>query len=286
MQNINKEIKRPVVRYHGGKWKLAEWIVSYFPDHRIYVEPFGGGGSVLMRKTPSYAEVYNDIWDEIVHVFACLRNPQLSKLLQESIRLTPFSRTEFENAGYSTDPIEKAREIIYRSFSGFGSCAVDTKKPTGFRANSNRSGTTPAHDWKNYAKHITEFSERLRGVVIENRDALEVMSQHDSKDALHYVDPPYIKESRSAGMRSKEYAHEVSDSGVCDKEWHKHLKEFLDGLSGMVVLSGYRSNYYDSLFADWTRHDREALADGAKKRVESIWLNAEANEKQQQKEMF
>lgn len=35
---------RPVLRYHGGKWRLAPRLVALMPRHRVYVEPFGGGG--------------------------------------------------------------------------------------------------------------------------------------------------------------------------------------------------------------------------------------------------
>lgn len=34
--------KRTLLRYHGGKWTLAPWIISMMPSHRVYAELFGG----------------------------------------------------------------------------------------------------------------------------------------------------------------------------------------------------------------------------------------------------
>lgn len=257
---------RPVLRWHGGKWLLAPWVIEHFPPHQVYVEPFGGAASVLMRKPVSYAEVYNDLDQSVVNLFRVLRSDQAERLVAE-LRLTPFARDEFREAYEPTeDPVEAARRLIIRSFMGFGSNGHN--KLTGFRANSNRSGTTPSHDWQNYPDSLALVIHRLRGVTVENKDAREVMAQHDGPKTLHYVDPPYVFETRSDD--GADYAHELSD------DQHAELLEFLRGLHGMVVLSGYPSDLYDAALPDWHRVERAALADGAKKRTEVLWVNRAA----------
>lgn len=262
---------RPVMRYHGGKHKLAPWIVSQLPAHRIYVEPYGGAASVLLCKPRSYAEVYNDLDGDVVNVFRVLRDPGQAAELRRLLELTPFSRDEFhataagEVEGVS-DPIERARRTVFRSFSGFGSAASNNTYMTGFRSNSNRSGRPPAMDWRNYPAFIDRFTDRLRGVVLENREALDVMRQHDGPATLFYVDPPYAHETRNL-TNQHTYKHEMSD------DQHRALADALSGLRGMVVLSGYRCGLYDEMFATWVRVDRMAFADGAAPRVESLWFS-------------
>jgi DNA adenine methylase len=275
-------VARPVMRYHGGKWRLAQWIISHFPAHKVYVEPFGGAASVLMQKPRSYAEVYNDLAGDIVNVFCVLRDPLQAAQIETQLRLTPFARDEFDKTTAREmecveDPLERARRTIFRSMSGFGSASSNPKHATGFRANSNRSGTTPAHDWANYPDHIKSFTDRLRGVVIENRPAIEVMTQHDSPDTLHYIDPPYVFSTRRLDRAKGKgaYIHEMSDAQHCELLTH------LRGLRGMVVLSGYRCPIYDDMLSDWRRVDRAAHADGARDRVESLWLSPNINLVQQ-----
>mgnify|MGYP000329377691 CR=1 FL=1 len=267
---------RPVLRYHGGKWKLAPWIISHMPTHRVYVEPFGGGGSVLMRKPRPYGEVYNDLWDTVVNVFRVLRDPAQACRLAHLLELTPYAREEFLDTYEDNlqDPIEEARQTILRSFAGFGSAATSRSHMTGFRGNSNRSGTTPAQDWRNFPSHIPAFVDRLQGVVIENRDAAVVIEQHDAPDALFYVDPPYPHVTRNYRRRNAAYAIEMTDAD------HEALAQQLREVDGMVMLSSYHSDLYDRLYGDWYSVERNAHADGAQDRVEVLWMN-EACAKQQ-----
>lgn len=268
-------VERPVLRWHGGKWVLAPWIISHFPRHRIYVEPFGGAASVLLRKAPAYAEVYNDLDELVVLLFRVLREPTKADRLRALLELTPFARAEFEEAWQDEgDDVERARRFIARSFMGFGSNAHSDlgkgAKTTGFRANSSRSGTTPAHDWRNYPAGITDVVERLRGVTIENRPAIQVMQAHDSRETLHYVDPPYLPETRGRKNRydnKHQYRHELT------RDDHAALLEALKVLKGMVVLSGYPARLYDDALTGWRRVERAALADGARERTEVLWIN-------------
>lgn len=266
---------RPILRYHGGKWLLAKWIISYFPPHRIYVEPFGGAASVMLQKQRTYAEIYNDLDGEIVNLFRVARDD--GQRLRQMLEITPFARDEFK-LSYQTseDPIEQARRTVIRSYMGFGSNSHN--KLTGFRSNSNRSGTTPAQDWRNYPDQFGAIIDRLRGVCIENRNAAEVIQAHDGPQTLHYVDPPYVPETRDKGS---DYRHEMTGDD------HRRLAEVLHSVKGMVVLSGYACDLYDrELYPDWRRVQRQSFADGASPRIEVLWLNDLAFRSNPQQKMF
>jgi DNA adenine methylase len=279
--------RRPVLRYHGGKFRLAPWVISHFPAHRVYIEPFGGAASVLMRKPRAPGEVYNDIDDEVVGLFRVLRDPSTAEQLRRRLVLTPFSRSEFKAAYEPTaDPVERAARLVVRSFMGFGSDSATRGSVTGFRVAVSRQvhvdfmgarrkdggGQSSAIDWAGWPAAVPAFVQRLSCVVIENQDAAKVMRTSDAADALHYVDPPYPKSTRSRVGAGRGYRHELTD------QQHVDLAGCLHGLRGMVVLSGYRCALYDELFASWHRVDRHHRAQAAKASVESLWLNPAAFE--------
>lgn len=230
-----------------------------------------------MRKARSYAEIYNDLDGEIVNLFRVLRDTGTAEELHRRLVLTPFAREEFKLAYMpTTESVERARRLLILGFQGFGSNGHNTIVHTGFRANSNRNGTTPALDWTHWPEKMGAIVERLRGVTIENKDAFAVLEQHDAPDCLHYVDPPYVHSTRDTGGKrprpgQRDYRHEMDDAD------HRNLADFLHSLKGMVILSGYPCALYDEeLFKNWHRVEREALADGARRRVEVLWINEAA----------
>lgn len=273
--------RRPVLRYHGGKFRIAPWIIGFFPPHRIYVEPYGGAGSVLMRKPRCFAEVYNDLDEEVVNVFRVLRDPERARRLAELCLLTPWSRVEFNESYQKTDDlIEMARRTIVRASMSYGSTSRRQGR-SGFRAKAFRRNQTGALDWANWPIEFKSFAERLVGVTIEKRPALEVIAQQDSPETLFYVDPPYPQSTRSSircdGDTERVYAVDMTDDD------HRELARMLHSCAGMVVLSGYACDLYDKeLYDDWRRFEREVMADAGQHRTEILWLNPSCARKQNQ----
>lgn len=266
---------RPVMRYHGGKYRLASWIVSHLPAARVRVDAFAGAASVTLAAPRAPVEVINDLSDDVVTVFRVLRDPALALRLAEALRLTPWSRTEFDAASEPTDDaIETARRVIFRSYAGFGGGANRTYN-TGFRAVCLTQNSHPVLAWSGYADAIPRFTARLRGVVIEKRDALDLLSDFDNPDTLFYLDPPYLPETRRAATkRDPVYAYDMTRAD------HVTLLDRVTdpGLQAMIVLSGYPAPLYDSVLAGWHRVTRSARADGGAPRVECLWLNPAAIE--------
>lgn len=235
----------------------------------------GGGASVLLRKRRSYAEIYNDLDEEVVAFFRVLRDRDMAAELARQVALTPFARDEF-NLTYAVvaEPLEAARRLMARSFMGHGSTAVALRRRTGFRADSNRSGGTPATDWANLPPAILAIAERLQGVVIENRPALDILERFDGEDTLVYADPPYLHDTRSRkrvrGALEHAYKHEMT---LAD---HEELLARLFMCRSMVILSGYPSELYDNALPGWRRVDFATYADGARARTEVLWINPAA----------
>lgn len=263
------KMNHPLIRYHGGKFRLADWIISHFPKHETYVEPFGGGASVLLSKTPSRMEVYNDLDSDIVNFFEILRDQQLAEELAQQIELTPYSRVEFLNARDETsDRIERARRLVVRAQMGFGSAGA-TRAKTGFRLDTARSGSDIVTIWQRQPEIIIQAAARLKKVLIENRDAIKVIQDHDREDTLFFIDPPYVHETRTIGDRA--YRHEMTNAD------HEQLINVLNSCKGKIILCGYDHPIYEAL--NWKKVIKSVAAagqSGSVLREEILWINPQA----------
>lgn len=263
-------VTRPALRYHGGKFRLASWVMRFFPPHRIYTEAFGGAAGVLLQKPRSHGEVYNDLDGNVVAFFRCLQSPELRDRLVQAITLTPYARAEFDLAWEHTDDlVERARRTAIRAQMGFGSAGA-TKGSTGLRTDTMRRYSTAQMDWAAYPPVLLDVAERFQAVLVENRPAVDVLQQHDSPDTLHFVDPPYVLSTRVLRNSSGCYRHEMSDDD------HIELLGVLRELQGMVVLSGYASDLYAEELPGWISNSTDARISsgrGTALRTEVAWLN-------------
>lgn len=269
-------MNHPLIRYHGGKFRLAHWVIAQMPNHICYTETFGGAAGILLQKPRAYAEVYNDLDGEIVNLFKVLRDPEQRDQLIEQLVLTPYSREEFENAwSVATTEVEQARRTIIRAQMGFGSAGA-TKGITGFRIDTKRQYGTAQSLWVDYPEHLGFIGQRLSGVLIENRPAIQVLKDHDASTTLHYVDPPYVHDTRYSGAKTgRVYRHEMNDKD------HLDLLNTLLELEGMVMLSGYPSELYSDVLKDWKRVDTKARISsgrGTDTRIECLWINPAAQQ--------
>lgn len=278
--------RRPVARYHGGKFGkagvLADWVLAHVPPHECYVEPFGGGASVLLRKPRTLNEVYNDLCGEVCTLFRCLRDEGKRQRLIEAILLTPYAEPE-QRAAFGKveglDDVEVARRFLVRSWQSIGHDAATSYRNSGFRAGTKTAARDPGLDWRGLPESLATAADRLCGVHIYERPYEYVLAKYDGPLTAFYVDPPYLHETRAKG-HCDAYAHELDEAG------HVLLAERLQSLKGMVVLSGYDSPLYRELYAGWHRVERGVFANGRgdvkPARVEVLWINDAAWDARQQ----
>lgn len=237
-----------------------------------------------MRKTRSPVEIYNDLDDLIVNLFRVLRDPVKAERLRQQMALTPLSRVEMETAWNHPrdgDDVERARKLCVVSSLAFGTVRVGKHgngAPSGFRCYPEKAKNTLKKTfsmWAGWPTHIPSFCERLQGVIIESKPAIELIQKWDAPDLLVYADPPYLHETRVTDL--EDYGHEMTRTD------HVELARCLRSIKGMVVVSGYDSDLYRKIYGGWQTirmdtHTFSGIAGGSK-RTETLWLSPSVSKK-------
>ena len=261
------------IKYHGGKTYLANRIIELMPPHTHYVEPYFGGGSVLLQKDPiGVSEVANDIWGELMNFWRVLQDGVSYQHFIRRVEATPFAKPEWEVATRipvnppdvpaAVDFFIRCRQSRAGQFREFATVSRNR-----LRRNMNEQCSA----WINCVEGLPDIHTRLMRVVIICEDALSTIQKQDGPNTLFYLDPPYIHETRQcSGMYRFEMAEEDHDS----------LIDVLKGIQGKVILSGYPNKLYEGRLSDWRIHDIDMpnhAAGGKTKRrmTERLWMNYE-----------
>ena len=278
------EIKPPL-KWHGGKHYLARRIVALMPSHLHYVEPFLGGGAVLLARDPDepslwlgrhegVSEVVNDLNGRLVNFWRVLQREDTFQRFRRAVAAIPLARAEWEAAHahpYGADSVADAVAFFVhcrQSRSGFmGTFTPLTRTRTRRRMNGNVS------EWLTAVDGLPGVHARLRRVCIENMPALDLIRREDGPGTLFYCDPPYLHDTRTS--KDAYGCHEMTEAD------HRELLAALRACEGKVMLSGYPSELYESELAGWHRHDfdlpNNAAGGQVKRRMtECLWCNFEA----------
>lgn len=261
-----------IFKYPGSKWSIAEWIIQYFPAHHSYLEPFFGSGAILFNKKRSPIETVNDLDGYVTNLFSWIRDDP--EQLARMVYWIPYARDSYDRAiAICKDELhvmDKAQSLVCAA----AFCAK-TMMGYGFRTNESRVGfkrdiqgreaAYAANGWKNLPDKIMNAAERLRGIQIENRPAVQLIREFRFQNVLIYADPPYVLGARSCPRAM--YKHEMTDDD------HAELLDELIRHPGPVVISGYASRLYDEWLHDWIRKEIKVRDQAGNKKQEFIWMN-------------
>lgn len=183
-----KNRPKPLMPYFGGKQRVADKIISQFPEHETFIEPFVGGGSVYWKNTIPKKFVINDLNKDVYNIYKTAKNNP-----------TNIKKCEI-NSG-------KERFNKIKNKSNKSACDVMVLHRNGF------GGLPKSHTMQSRI-HKNQFSdqhlEKLKKTTILNKDYKTVMKQYgDNKNNLFYLDPPYVEAGNSY------VTHGVTPEEVC-----------------------------------------------------------------------
>jgi DNA adenine methylase len=259
-------MKTPI-SYYGGKQMLATKILKLLPEHKLYCEPFVGGGAIFFAKEPSAVEVINDIDGRVVSFFkVCKTDFDALKML---ILQTPHSREIHREADYVLknqylfSKLKIAWAFWVQTNMSFG-CSIGAGFGYGKKKSSSEKKTM------NKRNGFTEdYAKRLECVQIEQNDAIRVIESRDTEDTLFYLDPPY-------------YNSDMGHYSFYTENDYIKLLETISGIKGKFLMSSYPSEHLDKFSKKnkWDKINIEMtipMSSTSKKKIEVLTANYNLN---------
>ena len=277
--------------YPGGKTTIAPWVIDHFPNHTVYVEPFGGSASVLMQKDPSNVEVYNDVNSDCVEFFRAIKSH--SEELEEWVKNTPYSRElydrwrdEFNEGSRPNGTVEQAGRFWFLTTASFGADIHQGGGTFSVDKSESKDAHYPPIKWKRKGENIKHIRDRFHRVQVEQLDYANLFEKYDSEDTFFYCDPPYVDVGEDYYTTGDGFDHERFCEALerLDGKWLVSYGEQIPPrLSGYhtvtrtkeATMSKQRPQVTERLIMNYNpakipgfrqadQHNLEAFADGSK----------------------
>jgi DNA adenine methylase len=255
-------MKTPI-SYYGGKQSMLKYIIPLIPTHKIYIEPFFGGGAVFWAKEVTKAEIINDYNGMVSNFYSQLKNNY--EELKKAIDRTPYCRDSYVHAmvvyknAFLFNNVTKAWAFWVGTIQGF------SNQIGSWRSSQPRHKEALLNFNKKLLINI-DSSKRLELVQIENMDAIKLILAKDTLDTFYYIDPPYVNAAQG------HYAGYT-------QEHFNNLLESLTKIKGKFLLSSYPNAMLDKYRKSnkWFSKDIDmqlsASRDKSKRKIECLTSN-------------
>lgn len=267
-------MRKTPITYYGGKQQLVSTILPMIPTHRVYCEPYFGGGAIFFAKGKSFCEVVNDIDDRIITFYDVCQDERKFLLLQQKIQNTLDSEREFFRADKIWRNPKRAKNKVEIAWAVWLLCNMGYagSPEGGWKWDNGTSGSHSAVVMDNYRNQFTyKVHERMKHVQISCRDALKVITQRDSEETFFFLDPPY------PGCIQKHYRGFTFDD-------FRELLDLLSTIKGKFILCNFHSDMLDGYVGrmGWSTKSKDMplrvanrVTGGVKRKQEILVMNYE-----------
>lgn len=179
---------KPIIKWTGGKRREIERFQHYIPEHKLYIEPFFGGGAVFWHLEPEKS-IINDFDNELINFYRNINNIKEDlKLLSKIDDRDTLEQKYYEFRDIDIKKLSDKERAIRFAF-------VNQLAFSGMRRfNKDGKFNVPFGYYKKFSINITnKHIELLNNATIYNRDALEIIKENDKEDTFIFLDPPYTR---------------------------------------------------------------------------------------------
>jgi DNA adenine methylase len=188
IQMMQETCPRPFLKWAGGKSRLIQQYIPYFPQfYKTYYEPFLGGGAVFFYLQPT-TSVLTDINAELISTYRCVRDKvdDLICLLKE--HKAKHSRDYYYSvrSSSSENDLEQAARLIYLNKTCYNGL---------YRLNSQGKFNVPLGSYKNpnicQENLLRAASKALSYCEIKQTDFSHLLTSATGSEDFVFCDPPY-----------------------------------------------------------------------------------------------